>query len=785
MADHRLALGPERLRDVAAAVAAACGLAASATTAAVGDPTGRWIRTVADDLTQHRGRCLIVAGESQPPEVQSLVHALNHALGNAGRTVIYTQPVLDDAGDGDGSLAALVRDMRAGAVHTLRILGGNPAYTAPADLEFAEELKRLSTASLPDGSPAHFTTHLGLFEDETSYCCQWHLPEAHYLESWGDVRAFDGTASIIQPLIQPLYGGRSVHELMEILLGRPDRSAYEIARGYWQSQHTSDDFELWWRRTLKAGVVDGSAFASIDPGAPKLATASTSAPSAAPAQSLAVVFRPDYTVWDGSFANNPWMQELPKPFTKLTWDNAALIAPKTAERLGLTDQDVVTLKFPGRQVDAPVLVQPGVAPDVVLVHLGYGRTRAGHVGSVVTGGDWPSGGFDAYRIRTTDARWSGSGLEVLKTGRTYPLVMTREHHAMAALEGFDRAIENDALKPHAIVSAKVPEDQRDLGNRRLVRVGTIKEFERNPSFVQDLGGEKEKKPLLSLYPGGKGAWDYSTGYQWGMSIDLTACIGCNACVVACQAENNIPVVGKHEIHRQREMHWLRIDDYFGGSLDDPKVYHQPVPCMHCENAPCEYVCPTGATAHSAEGLNQMTYNRCVGTRYCSNNCPYKVRRFNFLSYADAETTPQRTLQRNPEVTVRMNGVMEKCTYCIQRIQRTRIEAEKMRVDFAERARAAGTDDERRRLTDEAHRREFALVERLQTACQQACPTNAIVFGSINDVAGQQTQVSRLKDEPLDYVLLRELTTRPRTSYLARLRNPHPALEGDGGSGGAG
>jgi molybdopterin-containing oxidoreductase family iron-sulfur binding subunit len=352
---------------------------------------------------------------------------------------------------------------------------------------------------------------------------------------------------------------------------------------------------------------------------------------------------------------------------------------------------------------------------------------------------------------------------------------------MATLPGFAGPVRREHLQPNAIVTPQIPEDQRDVHNRRLVRVVTLPQFQANRNIVQDLGGEVEKKPLLSLYPGpDNGGWDYSKGYQWGMSIDMTACIGCNACMVACQAENNIPVVGKHEVDRQREMHWIRIDDYFGGSVDDVQVHHQPVPCMHCENAPCEYVCPVGATTHSSDGLNQMTYNRCVGTRYCSNNCPYKVRRFNFLGYADAETTEQRKLQRNPDVTVRTNGVMEKCTYCIQRIMRTRIEVERMQVELSERARRADSEATRQQLNDESQRREADLVFGLQTACQQACPTRAIVFGSINPVAGKKMEVADLKNDPLDYSLLHELTTKPRTTYRARVRNPNPALESTAG-----
>jgi molybdopterin-containing oxidoreductase family iron-sulfur binding subunit len=742
-ADHRLAIRPSEIAILARALAAACGVSGVNTEM----PAGRekWINAAAADLAANRGACLVMVGESQPAEVHALGHAINHLLGNLGHTVHFTEPVL---GQSD-SLDVLVDEMRSGKIDTLLIFGTNPAYTSPADIPFAAELLRMSKMRSADGTFANLTAHLGLYDDETAYLCQWHLHQSHYLESWGDIRAFDGTASILQPLIAPLYGGKSASEVLEVLLGRPERSAYEVLRGYWVSQWKNADFERQWSTALKSGVIAGTALPLQDLGSPKV-VASASEKSAGEWE---VVFRPDYSVWDGCFSNNPWLQELPRPFTKLTWDNAAMISPATAEKLNVVDGDVVRLMLNKRSINAPVLVTPGVPDGVISVSLGYGRLRAGHIGTVH--GDQTIGvGFDAYAIRTAGERWFAGGVQVIKTKRTHRLVMTRSHHAMGTFTN------KESLKPDAIATEQTPEWARETANRKLVRVATLEQFKANTNIIKELGGESEKKPLLSLYPGPEhGGWDYSKGYQWGMSIDLTSCIGCNACVVACQAENNIPVVGKEEISRQREMHWIRIDDYFGGSLDDPKIYHQPVPCMHCENAPCEYVCPVGATTHSVEGLNQMTYNRCVGTRYCSNNCPYKVRRFNFLAYADAETTEQRKLQRNPDVTVRTNGVMEKCSYCIQRIQRTRIEAEKMLVE-----------------NSGAQQAEFNLIERLQTACQQACPTRAIEFGSIIPVGGEKTRVAKLKDEPLDYGLLRELSTRPRTTYLARLTNPNPSIE---------
>jgi molybdopterin-containing oxidoreductase family iron-sulfur binding subunit len=798
MADHRLGLRPSEIESLARAIAHQVGgenVPPATTSPAV---PASWITAVANDLRAHAGASLVIAGEYASPAVHDLAHQINAALGNVGKTLThFASAEAEPAADGDDSLRALVADMRAGTVDALFILGGNPAYTAPADLGFAHALERLTTTApaAAHGRPAPLTVHLGLYDDETSFRCLWHLPESHYLESWGDARAVDGTASIIQPLINPLYATRTAAEVVELLLGR-DRTGYEIVRATWQARHTALDFEQWWASVLRNGIVPDTASPPHPAGAERTDAARGAAPDPAatrPAPSaddLDLVIRPDPAVFDGQFANNPWLQELPRPFTKLVWDNAALISPALAQRLHLTDGDVVTLTRAGHSVDAPVLLLPGIPDRTVTVHLGYGRTRAGSVGSPVPdaangdatgfGSGHPAGdgahnlsitgGFNAYALRTTDAPWGGPGLQITKTHRRHTLVTTRSHHAMASLNDSPAA---GGLRPNAIVTPETPDDVRDTNNRKLVRVVTLPQFTANPNVVKELGGESARRPLLSLYP----AWDYSKGHQWAMSIDMTACIGCNACVVACQAENNIPVVGRTEVHRQREMHWIRIDDYFGGTVENPQVFHQPVPCMHCENAPCEVVCPVGATTHSVEGLNQMVYNRCVGTRYCSNNCPYKVRRFNFFDYGPNATREREKLQRNPEVTVRTRGVMEKCTYCVQRLQRTRIEIEKMRTDLADRARTSPTEDDSNRLNRQADDLEFRALETLQTACQQACPTAAIVFGDKNH---PNTTIAKIKQEPHDYGLLTELTTRPRTTYLARVKNPNPALEPNGG-----
>ena len=651
--------------------------------------------------------------------------------------------------------------MEAGKVDLLLIVGGNPVYDAPADLHFEERIRKVK-----------LRVHLSLYNDETSEICHWHVPEAHYLETWSDARAFDGTVSIIQPLIAPLYSGKTAHEVLAAFMNEPEKSSHDIVREYWMKRYAaggkppptsnatgfwavtvgtnmaraiptsrptgadasakvgSAEFDLFWRKSLRDGVVAGTqlpskTFIITKSYAPESAftghgpvdsQSSTSNPQ------LEIVFRADPTVYDGRFANNGWLQELPKPLSKLTWDNAAIISPATAARLGLGKDanglatnrigniggdiiaDQVELEYQGRKVLAPVYILPGQPDDSVTVHLGYGRTKVGRVGN--------DAGFNAYAIRTSDAPWFGSGLQVTKTGITYSLAATQIHHAI---------------------------DTEDLKARDIVRSGSLAELKKNPTLAPEHAHEEHDAP--SLLP----KWDYKD-YAWGMSIDMSSCIGCSACVVACQAENNIPVVGKDQVARSREMHWLRIDSYYKGSETNPETYFQPVLCQQCENAPCELVCPVAATVHSSEGLNDMVYNRCVGTRYCSNNCPYKVRRFNFLLYQDFYTASLK-MMRNPDVSVRSRGVMEKCTYCVQRIQKAKIESQK--------------DD--RQVRD----------GEIATACEAACPTQAIVFGNINDPA---SRVSKLKKEERNYSLLGELNTKPRTTYLGVVRNPNPELE---------
>ena len=699
MADHRVAMRAADVAPFAAALAARLGVEVGPLShdlpAAV---PSRWLDALVRDLGNSRGRSVVLAGEGQPAAVHALAHAINASLGNAGHTVTYAEPVEANVVDHVASLRELTTDMEAGRVQVLLILGGNPVYTAPADVDFKNALLRVA---LP--------VHLALYRNETSVRCRWQVPAAHYLESWGDTRAWNGAVTLVQPLIAPLYDGKTPYEILAAVEGRA-RTSYDVVRDFWRGRHGGADFEAWWRRCLHDGVVPGTesppARAAVRAGW----TGQAAARQPAARQGLELVFRADPSVYDGRFANNGWLQELPSPITKITWGNAALVSPRTAQRLGVTSEDVVELTYRGRRVQAPVWVQPGQAEDSVTVHLGYGRTLAGRVGNGV--------GFDAYSLRTAEAPWFGDGLAVRKTGQRQPLAVTSRHHSM--------------------------------NGRDLVISGTLAEFKENPDLVharpRARDEERERAAVgrpLTLYPLGENPHEYA----WGMAIDLSACTGCNACVTACYAENNIPVVGAAQVSLGRIMQWIRVDTYYAGDLDAPRAYHQPVPCMHCEKAPCEVVCPVGATVHSREGLNEMVYNRCVGTRYCSNNCPYKVRRFNFFQYADWRT-PTLMLQRNPEVTVRSRGVMEKCTYCVQRLTAARIAAEKA---------------DRRVRDGEA-----------TTACAQACPTQAIVFGDLNDPA---SRVRRIKASPLNYALLGELGTRPRTTYLAAIRNPNPALDG--------
>jgi MoCo/4Fe-4S cofactor protein with predicted Tat translocation signal len=697
-ADHHIPLRAGDIEEFAWALATALGTANGPKTGENVD-IYRNIGAIARDLQGHKGASLVIAGDYQPPVVHALAHAMNATLGNVGQTVFYSDPIEVNPTDQTASLADLVRDLDSGAVDLLLILGGNPVFNGPVEMALGSRIQK-----------AKLRVHLGLHQNETSEFCQWNLPEAHYLETWGDARAFDGTISLQQPLIEPLYGGRSILEVLNMMTDSPLQASYGLVRGYWGTQHKGADFETWWRRGVHDGLIADSALPAKTPAVRAGAIGSPPGPRRL-GGAFEVVFRPDPTIYDGRFANNGWLQELPKPVTKITWDNAAIMSPADATRLdvlppdsldlGMTGTRMIEMTYQGRMIKAPVYVLPGQANGSITLHLGYGRTKSGRAGTGF--------GFNPYGFRTANALWHDVGLEAKKASGIYYLATTHNQHAL---------------------------DTR----RHVYREATIEEYKKNPNAANE--GAEAPPPELTLYPG----YPYN-GYAWGMAIDLTACTGCGACVAACVAENNIAVVGKDQVRRGRAMHWLRVDAYYSGDPNNPGIYNQPVPCQQCENAPCELVCPVQATVHSSEGLNDMVYNRCVGTRYCSNNCPYKVRRFNFYLFQDWDT-PSLKLVRNPDVTVRSRGVMEKCTYCVQRISHAKIDAER----------------ENRQVRD----------GEIQTACQATCPTEAIIFGNIND---PNSRVAKMKAEKLNYGMLADLNTRPRTTYLASLRNPNPEFEG--------
>ncbi len=781
-ADHRIAVKPSQMAEVAKAIAKAVGVAGANSTYT---ENAAWIAAMAKDLVEHNGKSLVVAGDNQSAVVHALAHAMNAVLGNVGETVAYADPMSPGTEKTQiEQLRELIADIDTGRVKMLVILGGNPVYNSPADLKLNTE--RMTKVPM--------RVHLGMHADETADYCYWHVHEKHYLEGWSDARAYDGTVSIVQPLIAPLYDGKNIHEVVQLFLKENfDKKDHDIVKEYWQtktitaapvaapaktevkteaapeaktethSETTHSEpvkketsapaasptptpaatprtagpvaasgaapksFEDNWRKAVHDGFIPGTA------ATPKTVTATTaflSQPETKPAAngSLEISILPDPCVYDGRFVNNGWLQELPNPLNKVTWDNVALISPKTAARLGINAgndadeksggvrgtsfintkggnmfSDLVTLKYQGADIQKPVpmWITPGQPDDVVTIHMGYGRTRAGKIGTGI--------GYSAFDVRRSDAMNYGFG-EIAKRGEKTTIASTQIHFNM---EGRD-----------------------------LLRVWDLEDFEKHP----DMGHQHDEYPK-SMYPYEQHQAVYNQNYKWGMSIDLNSCVGCNACVLACQSENNIPVVGKEQVSRSREMNWMRIDAYYGGDdLNNPDGPHfQPVLCQQCEQAPCEVVCPVHATVHSAEGLNDMVYNRCVGTRYCSNNCPYKVRRFNFLLYQDWNT-PQYKLMRNPEVTIRSRGVMEKCTYCTQRISAARIEAEK----------------DGRKIRD----------GEVVTACQSACPTEAITFGDISD---PNSKIAKTKKDHRDYKLLNELNTQPRTTYLSGLKNQNKEM----------
>jgi molybdopterin-containing oxidoreductase family iron-sulfur binding subunit len=716
-ADHRFAVAPRDVGQFAIELARRLAVPELPDIDATDDNQGsakaaavreQWLAAVASDLEANRKASIVLVGDQQPAWVHAVVHAINAHLGNHGETIRFIEPIEAKPSNQFESLGKLVDAMKGGEVELLILLGGNPVYNAPRELGFGEALLALTKKQ-------KLTVHFSLYDDETSAVCRWHIPEAHYLESWSDVRSFDGTVSIVQPLIDPLYGGRTVHEMVSALTDTAVQASYDIVRATWKEEFAAD-FERRWRKAVHDGVIENTAYEPMSvalkaDGTSLRAALESSNGEKSASETLEIAILPDPTVFDGRFANNGWLQELPKPITKLTWDNAVLVAKATADRLGVKNEDVVRLRYGDQSIEGPVWIVPGHPTGSVTVHLGYGRRRGGRV--------LAESGYDAYSLLPASGQRLGRGATIEPVGTQKPLACTEHHHLL--------------------------EEPDVLAGRNIIHSGTLAQFLRDEHSVHAAAHHGEEHPH-TLYP----LYEYK-GLQWGMAIDMTACTGCNACVVACQAENNIPIVGKEGVSKGREMHWLRLDLYYEGEPENPRAVHQPMLCQHCETAPCEVVCPVMATTHSAEGLNEMTYNRCVGTRYCSNNCPYKVRRFNFLEY-NGQPEPVLKLLRNPEVTVRSRGVMEKCSYCVQRISAARIAA---KIEQVENSGELAIED-----------------GSLQTACQQACPTEAIVFGNIND---PDSQVAKLKANPLNYGVLTELGTRPRTTYLARLRNPHPDL----------
>jgi len=707
-AEHRLGLRASEIPAFVAALASAVG--ASGVTASTYNWTEeqkKFLAALAKDLKANAGKSAVIPGLYQDASVDALAAAMNAALGNTGKTVVVSsETAVPLPSDQIAGFKSLVADMNAGKVDWLVILNSNPIYSAPADLEFAAAFDKVNIVA-----------HLGSHVDETGLISHWHIPAAHYLESWSDARSYDGTVSIVQPLIDPLYGGKTAHHVFQTLLNEPSLSPYEAVR---ETAKTSikGDFETGWRKALHDGWLDGTAYTSG--GAAKAAAANVPAPASK--NEIEIIFRPDSNVYDGRWSNVGWLQELPKPVTNLSWDNAAIVSGATLTSLGLEEDDIVELTVNGRKVKAPVIVAPGHPDNSVTVHLGYGR----QVGRVAGGA-----GFDAYLIRTTAAPFYAIGT-IKKVDGKWGLAITKSHFQDQRGARFgEQGHGNNSLEADEAIS-----------ERGIIRYATLDEYKANPGFANEGEGREKTDVDNTMFPN----WTYNEANAWGMSIDMNSCTGCNACIVSCYAENNIAVVGKQQVRIGRNMQWLRIDTYFEGDLSAPRAHFQPMACQHCENAPCEQVCPVGATVHTPEGLNTMVYNRCVGTRYCSNNCPYKVRRFNFLLFSDYETESLK-LSRNPDVTVRTRGVMEKCSYCVQRIAVAKIEADKGNRNVA--------DGE------------------VVTACQQACPASAITFGNIND---KGSRVAKLRSDERTYQVLADLNTRPRTTYVAAVLNMNQELE---------
>jgi Fe-S-cluster-containing dehydrogenase component len=711
-AEHRLGLRASEIPAFTAELAKALGAAgAEAPAYQWTDTQKKFLAALAKDLKARAGKSVVIPGLYQDASVAAAALAINNALGNVGKTVfVAPEPVNPvPAKSQIQDLKALVGDLNAGKVDWLVILNANPVYTAPADLEFLSAFNKAKTVA-----------HLGSHYDETGHEAHWTIPAAHYLESWSDARAYDGTVSIVQPLIDPLYGGKSAHDVLQLLLNEPMLSAYEAVRETCKPL-IKGDFETGWRKALHQGWIDDSAFDKTAKGGVDAAVHGA-IPAPTSKDAIEIIFRPDPNVYDGRWSNVGWLQELPKPVTNLSWDNAAIVSGATLTKWGLEEDDIVELTVNGRKVNAPVIVAPGHPDNSVTVHLGYGRQFAGRVGS--------GAGFNAYLIRTADAPFYATGT-IKKVDGKWGTAITKSHFQDQRGKLFgEQGNGNNSLEADEAIS-----------ERGIIRYATLEEYKADPGFANEGESHTKTDKSNSMFPN----WEYKEN-AWGMSIDMNSCTGCNACIVSCYAENNIAVVGKQQVRIGRNMQWLRIDTYFEGDLAAPRAHFQPMACQHCENAPCEQVCPVGATVHTPEGLNTMVYNRCVGTRYCSNNCPYKVRRFNFLLFSDFETDSLK-LSRNPDVSVRSRGVMEKCSYCVQRITAARIEADK----------------ENRAIAD----------GEVVTACQQACPASAITFGNLND---KGSRVAKLQEDERSYQVLADQNTRPRTKYVAAVLNPNTELQ---------
>jgi molybdopterin-containing oxidoreductase family iron-sulfur binding subunit len=731
VADHRLPIRSELILPFLMAVDAKVnGTQAPAAKFLSDKKVAAFVDTIATELNANKGAACVMVGHNQPAEVHALAARLNFDVGAISANpqeegvVVYLND-LDAARESHAeAIKACVNDMNAGSIETLIILGGNPAYNAPTDLDFGGALSKVKTS-----------IHLSAYDDETSEKCTWHLPRAHYLESWGDHLTYDGSYTLQQPIVEPLHGGKSELDVLVMLIPRKGgltvvRESFNLIAG-----RIFRDTEKAWRQTLHDGFINGVHFS-----APSQVTSRPSFDNPtltagqlgelAGGNTVEVVFTRSPHAYDGRFANNAWLQETPDFMTKLTWDNAALIGPRTASDLGISHGDKVTVSAGGRTLEMAAFVMAGQAPNSIAVSLGHGRTRVGRVGGM-SYNDTDGSGFDTYKLRGSEGLYIVPGGTIAKSGGKYMLASTVDHWQMDAMgrKGIDQ---------------RLPQ---------LVREGTLEEYKKEPNFANHGKHAPHYWQHGSLWK----EHEYN-GYKWGMAIDLNTCTGCNSCMVACQAENNIPVVGKDQVARSREMHWLRIDRYFKGDKNDPEVVHQPVTCMQCENAPCEQVCPVGATVHSSEGLNDMVYNRCVGTRYCLNNCPYRVRRFNFLDWHNNLGKPENKVRKllfNPEVTVRSRGVMEKCTFCVQRIRAVTIPLRNSEVK----------DGAPPELADGA----------ITTACEEACPTNAIVFGDLNNPKHRVAQQSDEKQTPRNYKMLAEYQNKPRTVFLARIRNPNPQL----------